>query len=370
VTLAILSLAEGNVALFANQLSSADVGFADARQRFERFGANPDDLLTYTIEQQATVAQLRGEFASTLAYIQEANAAAKRFGERGTSLALQRLQTEGYLLLDLADPSKAVEVLQRGYDGSVKRYVENHANRLVASVSLAVALSEFGDGEAAARTYDGIREQIKNAPFDIRRNALLLESALPGFGERGQGVQTLQSMLAWTDTNGNSRVLDPAARTTVLRRLGELLIAERQPRDALIQLQQAEASERSQNTKITLALAQIWVTQAIAHLQLREHSLARAKLTAARPIFADVLGANNPRALSIDVYTALANVTAPAFAAEQSTMSSKLAFATARSAFSRLQSTYSGPKRLERLSAWFASARNESDWKLLPAFIP
>jgi eukaryotic-like serine/threonine-protein kinase len=376
VTLAILSLVEGHVAAFANDLSRADAGYADARSRFERVGANTDDLLTFTIAQQSNVALQRGNFSSALTLLGEANAAAKRYGELGTSLALYRLQTEGYLLLDMADPAKAVEVLQRGYAGSVKRFPENHADRLTAGITLAVAQSETGDVGAALRTYDAIREQTNNALFDVRRNALFLESALPGFGETGHGVRVLQSMLTWKGDSGNSRALDAASRTIALRKLGELLITERKPRDALTWLQQAETSEKSQQAQATLGVAQIWVTQAVAHLQLREHELASAKLSAARQVFTEALGASNPRVLSVDVYSALASALASASAHAKTTAptsaksADKSAFLLARTAFTRLQSTYSGPKRIERLSAWLSATNNEPEWATLPAFIP
>ncbi len=376
VTLAILSLVEGHVAAFAGDLSDADVGYADARKRFERVGANTDDLLTFTIGQQSNIALMRGEFTSALALLNEANAAAKRYGELGTNMALHRLQTEGYLLLDMADPAKAVDVLQRGYDDTAKRFTEDHADRIVAGVSLAVAQSELGDYIAATRTYNAVREQTKKAPFDIRRNALILESALVGFGSSGHGIRTLQSMLSWTDTEGNSRALDAAYRATVSRRLGELLIAEHKALEALTWLKRAEASEKKQNTLVSLGLAKIWMTQAIAYLQLKEHDLAREKLTAARPVFAQALGANNPRALSVDVYSALCGVgtasinASTTLAKQRQSSKNNDALATARSAFARLQSNYSGPKRLEPLSAWLNATSHDPNWATLPAFIP
>jgi tetratricopeptide (TPR) repeat protein len=372
VTLAILSLVEGLVAADANDLQMAEMGLANARSKFERVGTNPDDLLTVTITQQSGIAQRRGDFRSALSLIRESDATAKRLGESNTITAMMRLQVEGYLLLDMGDPSGAVEVLENAYERAKKRFVESYDDRLSAAISLAVAQFEAGDEEGALQTYRAVSQLALNARWDIRRNALLLESALSTAKEPLHGVRTLESMLAWTDTDGLSRVLDPINRATATRRLGELLIGENKPGEALTWLQQAETLAQNSSKPPTLGLAQIWVTQAVAHLRLKESDVAHAKLIAARTVFAQALGVSNPRTLSVDVYAALASAPNPAatLALHTKLSKNKERRALASSAFERLQSSYSAPKRIERLSAWLATAGDEPNWSTLPVFIP
>ncbi|TAG46137.1 MAG: serine/threonine protein kinase [Betaproteobacteria bacterium] len=372
VTLGILSLVEGHVAMFANDLNGANIGYTEARKRFERTRSNPDDLLTFVIDQQANLAYHRGDVSNALARLREAESTAARLGERGSVMAINRLQLEGSLQLDLADPAKAVEALRKAFDGSVKRFSADFPDRVQMGVVLATAQSEAGEYADALRTFGEIRAQIDSAPFAARRNALMLESRLVGASQPAAGIEILKSMLAWSDTSGNSRALTGSERANVSRRIAELLLEARRPRDALAALTKADSQFNVAGDGDAMFQARAELVRAIAHLQLGEFESALSKLAPVYSLHAKQLGESNPRTLAIGFYKALATdaQASPALQLAGSVARSPNSLPGARRIFSLLQSTYSAPKRIAPLSAWLAQSDATRFWENLPVVMP
>jgi tetratricopeptide (TPR) repeat protein len=361
--LAILSSVEGNVALFANDIDAADAAYGNSRSRFEAIGSNVDDLLTYAISQQSSIAHIRGDLPRALALLKEASAAATRFGERGRSAALQRMQAEGFFLLDLGDPMGAVRVLRECDEQSVKRFVVDYPDRLAATLAHATALLESGEAEAAARVYRAVAEVATKARWDIRRDALFLESLLPNRTDSDAGTRLLKQMLTWRDEGSADRKLDGAERSSAQRRLGELSLATGRAADAIQWLKDAELSLDAASAAPTMANAKIWTVHAVASIRLKDFAGARSLLDKARPIFVKNLGAENPRVVAIDLYLGVVS------AATGDERSRSLLTSAINEPFKRLQTAYTAPKRLLSLGQWIAES-GPPNWASLPAFVP
>lgn len=361
--LAALSVLDGQIAFFGNDLSAADAAFADARLRLERLGSNADDYLTFSISQQSLLAHHRGQLVRALALLREADVARARYGEKADSLRLSRLQAEGALHIALADPARAVACLSTVYRDAVDRYGEANTSRIVAGISLASAHVEAGDTTSAMRVFRVVGRFAVGSPrADIRRDATVLAVTLEDDSSCCQSSEALVALYRESGNPSSADRLSRADRAGIARRLAETMLRRGLDDDADRWLQEAESALHSEGDAQKLLLASVRATRGVALLRQHNFVAGRRQLTLARLVYSDMLGTQNPRTLAVDFYLALARE-----ALGESFVSPDLSSAQILAA---MQSTYSAPRRLLPLASWTAHARTDASWVVLPAFFP
>jgi tetratricopeptide (TPR) repeat protein len=263
-------------------------------------------------------------------------------------------------------------VLQSAYDDNLKRFTEDRPDMLRSQVILADAQAEAGEFDAAINTYERLRKHVNTLPFDVRRNALMLESRLTALTSPAEGIAILQSMLGWSATEGNLRALDASERSNACRRIGEILLADRKARDALTWFAKAESELQRGGAAPPMVAARIDWSRSIAHLQLGEFETAFTKLSSVHSLHAKALGDANPRTLAVGVYKAIADDgrSAPEIRASKQAGVAAGPLPKAERAFALLKASYSAPKRMQGLSDWLASSATSRQWAHLPVCMP
>jgi serine/threonine protein kinase len=365
LTHGILDVVDGQVAFFEGKLVAAAGSFGEARARFERIGKNPEDYLTYVIGQQSAVASQQGKLNLALQLLREAQAAATKYGERGSVARMLRLRYESELHAELADPASAINASRQLYTDMQKRLKPGHPELLRASIGFTFALLAGGEIETAKSVFTQISPSQIGVHADIARDYRLISLSLLATTEPDTATKHYEALAA-TNVNKATSEISAVEHAVVLQALGELLVTRQRPTEALTWLRRATNAVQDKPYEHVL-MVNIHLTKAVAHLQLQDFTSAKDALARIRNTYLSNVDEHSIRVKTIDFYDALATVGLAAKGKVHGAFSAQI-----RDRYERLSAAYSAPKRLAPLSLWAAdfARSNATRWEQLPPFVP